>query len=294
MSSRMRVALVLGIVMGAFAAVGTASAASDIVISQVYGGGGNAGATYTHDYVELYNRGPLALSARQLSIQYASATGTGNFGANSRPAHRASRFTLQPGQYFLIQRRRRDGRRPAPDAGPRGPDSDHMRPAPARWRSSPATRRLAATGAAASRATRPHWRGSWTSLATGTRTSSKAVGAGADAEQHAGCAPCRQRQQDTDNNAADFAAATPNPRNSVVGDAAPSVSSSSPIAGATGVARDANVVDHLQRAGEHGRQLVRRSAARRATPTSASVIRRPDDVHARPDDELRFRARRAR
>ena len=47
---------------------------------------------------------------------------------------------------------------------------------------------------------------------------------------------------DTDNNGADFAAATPNPHNSVVGDAAPSVSSSSPIAGATGVARDANVV----------------------------------------------------
>ena len=47
--------------------------------------------------------------------------------------------------------------------------------------------------------------------------------------------------QDTDNNAADFAAATPNPRNSVVGDAAPSVSSSSPTAGATGVARASNV-----------------------------------------------------
>ena len=35
-----------------------ASAASpDIVISQVYGGGGNAGATFTNDFIELYNRG---------------------------------------------------------------------------------------------------------------------------------------------------------------------------------------------------------------------------------------------
>ena len=32
----------------------------DIVISEVYGGGGNTGATYTHDYIELYNRGASA------------------------------------------------------------------------------------------------------------------------------------------------------------------------------------------------------------------------------------------
>ena len=30
---------------------------STIVISQVYGGGGNTGATYTNDFIELYNRG---------------------------------------------------------------------------------------------------------------------------------------------------------------------------------------------------------------------------------------------
>ncbi|MBK9050751.1 MAG: hypothetical protein IPL78_07495 [Chloroflexi bacterium] len=29
----------------------------NIVISQVYGGGGNSGATYTHDFIELFNRG---------------------------------------------------------------------------------------------------------------------------------------------------------------------------------------------------------------------------------------------
>ena len=33
------------------------AASPDIVISQVYGGGGNAGATYTNDFIELYNRG---------------------------------------------------------------------------------------------------------------------------------------------------------------------------------------------------------------------------------------------
>jgi uncharacterized protein len=36
---------------------------ADIVISQVYGGGGNSGATYTHDFVELFNRGTSSVSS---------------------------------------------------------------------------------------------------------------------------------------------------------------------------------------------------------------------------------------
>lgn len=59
------------------------SVSPDIVISEVYGGGGNTAATYTHDYVELYNRGASPASLAGNSIQYASATGTGNLGANS-------------------------------------------------------------------------------------------------------------------------------------------------------------------------------------------------------------------
>jgi len=46
---------------------------TDIVISQVYGGGGNSGATYTNDFVELFNRGTTAVSLNGMSIQYASA-----------------------------------------------------------------------------------------------------------------------------------------------------------------------------------------------------------------------------
>ncbi len=30
-------------------------AGTGLVISEVYGGGGNSGATYTHDFIELYN-----------------------------------------------------------------------------------------------------------------------------------------------------------------------------------------------------------------------------------------------
>ena len=47
-----------------------------VVISEVYGGGGNAGATYTNDFIELYNRTANAISLAGWSVQYASATGT--------------------------------------------------------------------------------------------------------------------------------------------------------------------------------------------------------------------------
>ena len=76
---------------------------SGIVISQVYGGGGNAGAPYTHDFIELFNRGTTPVSIGGWSLQYASATGTGNFGANSGQLTELPSVTIQPGQYFLVQ-----------------------------------------------------------------------------------------------------------------------------------------------------------------------------------------------
>ncbi|HSF80329.1 MAG TPA: ExeM/NucH family extracellular endonuclease [Anaerolineales bacterium] len=75
----------------------------DIVISQVYGGGGNSGATYTHDFIELFNRGTSPVSLAGWSVQYASATGTGNFGANSGQLTELPGISLAPGQYLLIQ-----------------------------------------------------------------------------------------------------------------------------------------------------------------------------------------------
>jgi len=78
----------------------SAHAAGNVVVSQVYGGGGNANAPYQNDFVELFNRSasPVALSG--WSVQYASASGTGNFSAN---AVIALSGTLQPGQYYLIK-----------------------------------------------------------------------------------------------------------------------------------------------------------------------------------------------
>lgn len=69
----------------------------NVVISQFYGGGGSGGAAFTNDYVELFNRGSQPVSLNGWSVQYASATGT-NWLVTP-----LSNFTLQPGQYYLIQ-----------------------------------------------------------------------------------------------------------------------------------------------------------------------------------------------
>ncbi len=50
--------------------------AQHVVISEVYGGGGNSGATYKNDFIELYNPTNAAISLTGWSVQYASATGT--------------------------------------------------------------------------------------------------------------------------------------------------------------------------------------------------------------------------
>ena len=76
---------------------------SGLVISQVYGGGGNSGAPLTHDFVELYNLSASPVSLNGLSIQYASATGTGNLGASATQLTELPDVTLAGGAYFLVQ-----------------------------------------------------------------------------------------------------------------------------------------------------------------------------------------------
>lgn len=85
---------------------------SQVVISQVYGGGGNSGATYKNDFIELFNRGTATVDLTGWSVQYASSTGsswtvTNLFGS------------IAPGHYYLIQEAAGTGGTtalPAPDA----------------------------------------------------------------------------------------------------------------------------------------------------------------------------------
>lgn len=98
--------LIVALLLTSFLVLGVRPAQAvspDLVISQVYGGGGNSGATYTHDFIELFNRGSAPVSLAGWSIQYASATGTGNFGANTGQLTELPAISLAPGQYLLVQ-----------------------------------------------------------------------------------------------------------------------------------------------------------------------------------------------
>jgi predicted extracellular nuclease len=73
-----------------------AAGSSTVVISQVYGGGGNAGATYRNDFIELLNVSSAPVNLTGWSVQYASSTGT---------SWQVTNLTgiLQPGHYYLVQ-----------------------------------------------------------------------------------------------------------------------------------------------------------------------------------------------
>ncbi|MBC8029473.1 MAG: lamin tail domain-containing protein [Pyrinomonadaceae bacterium] len=73
---------------------------ANLVISQVYGGGGLSGATYTHDFVEIYNRGTTTVdfSITAYSVQYAGVQAA--FGSAKTDIVSG---TIAPGKYFLIQ-----------------------------------------------------------------------------------------------------------------------------------------------------------------------------------------------
>lgn len=77
-------------------AASACTGAAFIVISQIYGAGGNAAAAYKNDYVELHNRGSAPVSLAGWSVQYAAATGT----AWSKTALTG---TIAAGGYFLVQ-----------------------------------------------------------------------------------------------------------------------------------------------------------------------------------------------
>ena len=67
-----------------------------VVISQVYGGGGNSGATIKNDFIELFNNGSNAVDLTGWSVQYASSAGSFS---SATPLS----GTLAAGHYLLIQ-----------------------------------------------------------------------------------------------------------------------------------------------------------------------------------------------
>jgi predicted extracellular nuclease len=194
------------------------NAYGQVVISQVYGGGGNTGATYTHDFIELFNRGSVPVALNGLSLQYASATGTGNFGASASQLTELPNITLQPGQYYLVQQASNanvGAALPGPDLTDSSPIS--MAAGAGKVALVTGTTSLGCNGGSAPCNTEATARildlvgyGTGTSGANYFEGSASAPTISATTAAIRGEAGCK----DTNNNAADFATGTPAPRNS--------------------------------------------------------------------------------
>ena len=75
------------------------SQSTTLVISQVYGGGGNASAPFNADFLELHNISATAQSTAGLSVQYASSGATGTWtGVFALPT-----ASIPAGGYYLIR-----------------------------------------------------------------------------------------------------------------------------------------------------------------------------------------------
>jgi uncharacterized protein len=237
-------ALILALVFGALPITSrpVQALSADIVISQVYGGGGNTGAPYTHDFIELFNRGTTTVSLSGMSVQYASATGTGNFGSNPVTLLSGS---LAPGQYYLV--RQSGGTTgvalPTPDVI----GSVNMSASAGKVALVNSTTGLACNG------------GSTPCDASQLALIKDLVGYGGANFYETAAAPLLSNTTaalrlangctETDNNALDFAAGAPTPRNTAsplnpcttVEDAAPEVASTYPVDGATDFPINANL-----------------------------------------------------
>jgi predicted extracellular nuclease len=210
---------------------------SGLVISQLYGGGGNAGSTFKNDFIELFNRGTTTVSVAGWSVQYAAATGTSWQVTNLSGS-------IAPGQYYLVQEAAGAGgttNLPPPDAT----GSIAMSATAAKVALVNTTTTLTGTcptGASiidlVGYGTANCFEGAAVAALTNTTAALRALG---------GCT-------ETDNNASDFATGAPNPRNTssalnpCAGDAAPAVASTVPINGAINVAVNATITVNFSEA----------------------------------------------
>ena len=175
-----------------------------LLISQIYGGGGNTGAVYSSDYVELYNPTAAAISLSGYSIQYASASGT------SWQAAALPNVSVAPAGYFLIKMTDASGKSAT---------------VPSDFNASPTINMSATTGKVALSSTSTALSGTCPLGGTvvdfvGFGTASCSEGALAPAPANATALSRSTPPVDTDNNSMDFTVIAPAPHNSSAGVAA--------------------------------------------------------------------------
>ena len=229
MNIKLRSLLIVAVFVGLLWVARSAQAvSSDLVISQVYGGGGNTGATYKNDFIELFNRGAAPVSVTGWTVQYASSSGTSW-------SQTLLTGTLAPGQYFLVQEAQGTGGTvdlPTPDA------VGSIAMSATNGKVALVNNSTTLSGSCPT--------GLIDLIGYGTANCSEGAAAPglsnttADLRSSGGCV-------DTDSNSADFTAGAPNPRNTAAplnvcgGDLAPTVSSTTPANNAVGVALNANL-----------------------------------------------------
>lgn len=171
---------------------------SGLVISQVYGGGGNSGSTYRNDYIEIFNAGTTTMSLAGFAVQYNSAAGTGTWQTTPLTG------SIEPGRYYLVQEAVGAGGTTALPT----PDATGVIPLSATAGKVALTSTIVALAGAAPTSTAIV---DLVGFGTATFYEGSAPASGlsntlADFRNGAGCA-------DTDSNSVDFTAAAPAPRN---------------------------------------------------------------------------------
>lgn len=172
---------------------------SGLVISQVYGAGGNGGAPLNADYIELFNAGSAPVNLAGWSVQYAAATGSSWSNKTNLPA-----FSLQPGQYFLVQQSGGSNGSALPAADFTG--SISMAAASGKVALVQGTTALTGTNPSGAEDIVSY--GSTSNATEGSPTGTALSTTQAAWRANGGCT-------DTNDNAADFITAAPAPRNSV-------------------------------------------------------------------------------
>jgi len=180
-----------------------------VVISQLYGAGGNTGATYNSDYIELFNRSDSPVSLDGWSVQYASATGsTWQVGQLSG--------MIGAGKHFLIRLAggSSGAALPAPDVTP----ANAINMSGTSGKVALVNSTAVLSGAAPLGVS-----GVQDFVGYGTANAYEGAGAAPSASTTTAIFRAGGGATDTGDNAADFFAGSPNPRNSFSGTAGPPV-----------------------------------------------------------------------
>jgi uncharacterized protein len=217
---------------------------SGIVISQIYGGGGNAGSTFKNDFIEIFNADGATVNLSGWSVQYASAAGT-------TWQVTALNGSLAPGQYFLIQESQGAGgttNLPTPNA------TGNIAMSATAGKVALVSSTVALSGGCPVGGAIVDFVG----YGTGTGGASCFEGTAAAPTLTNTTADFRRNNglQDTDSNTADFVTGAPNPRNTPVGTTNPS---------GAGAASPASVI-------QGGTTLLTVLVTPGANPTSTGIV----------------------